>query len=200
MIDERLRGGPYSTTARIFAAPEAIAVGDSTSPSDIADRTAPRRLQREPQQSPSAPTRFRPDSIDIFPGAESYFDQEPATIKFARRQNHPHRFPARQHRPAAVRAGAAAHHQPLRPQSRKTARGPLRRHSARPAQRHPLRRRQALLPALRLRSHRHRPLRLGRSAERGRNAQGASTLSMQLARDMFLDARAQLAAQSWPKS
>src|SRR5579863_7061814 len=36
LIDERLRGGPYSTTARIFAAPEAIAVGDKTTPSDLA--------------------------------------------------------------------------------------------------------------------------------------------------------------------
>ncbi len=38
MIDERLRGGPYSTTSRIFAAPTRNRRGRSTrpSPSDIA--------------------------------------------------------------------------------------------------------------------------------------------------------------------
>src|SRR5438132_5254934 len=35
LIDERLRGGPYSTTARIFAAPGAVAVNELTSPSDL---------------------------------------------------------------------------------------------------------------------------------------------------------------------
>ena len=45
IIDERLRGGPYSTTARIFASPEAVAVGDKTTPSEIATPAAPRRLQ-----------------------------------------------------------------------------------------------------------------------------------------------------------
>src|SRR2546423_767451 len=36
MIDERLRGGPYNATARIFSAPGTISVGDETSPSDLA--------------------------------------------------------------------------------------------------------------------------------------------------------------------
>src|SRR5580700_11438223 len=35
MIDERLLGGPYSTTARIFAAPEAVSLQDQTTPSDV---------------------------------------------------------------------------------------------------------------------------------------------------------------------
>src|SRR5262245_12853298 len=36
MIDERLRGGAYSTTARIYAAPDSIAIGDKSTPSDVA--------------------------------------------------------------------------------------------------------------------------------------------------------------------
>src|ERR1700722_15481364 len=36
MIDERLLGGPYNTTARIFGAPESVSTGDQTSPSELA--------------------------------------------------------------------------------------------------------------------------------------------------------------------
>ena len=82
MIDERLRGGPYSTTARIFAAPTAIAVDDKTSPSEIA-ATLRHAGYNENRTNPIGSYTVQADSIDIFPGADSYFDQEPATVKFA---------------------------------------------------------------------------------------------------------------------
>ncbi len=82
MIDERLRGGPYSTTARIFAAPGSIAVNDRTTPSDIA--TMLRHAgYNENRSNAIGSYSVNADSIDIFPGADSYFDQEPATVKFA---------------------------------------------------------------------------------------------------------------------
>ncbi len=83
LIDERLRGGPYSTTARIFAAPEAVAVGDKTTPSEIAAQLR-HAGYNENRNNPVGSYTVQADSIDIFPGAESYFDQEPATVKFAR--------------------------------------------------------------------------------------------------------------------
>src|SRR3954469_1715926 len=36
LIDERLRGGAYTATARIYASPSSVAVGDPSSPNDIA--------------------------------------------------------------------------------------------------------------------------------------------------------------------
>ena len=36
LIDDRLKGGPFTSTSRIYAAPEPIAVGDITSPAEIA--------------------------------------------------------------------------------------------------------------------------------------------------------------------
>ncbi len=39
--------------------------------------------KREPHQSQVGSYTVKADSIDIFPGADSYFDQEPATVKFA---------------------------------------------------------------------------------------------------------------------
>ena len=83
MIDERLRGGPYSTTARIFAAPGAIAVDDRTSPSEIAALLRHAGYSENRNNPIGSCSSVQADSIDIFPGADSYFDQEPATVKFA---------------------------------------------------------------------------------------------------------------------
>src|SRR5438067_2823601 len=82
MIDERLRGGPYSTTARIFAAPGAVAVNDRTSASDLATLLRHAGYNENRKNAVGFYT-LKADSIDIFPGADSYFDQEPATVKFA---------------------------------------------------------------------------------------------------------------------
>jgi penicillin-binding protein 1B len=82
LIDQRLTAGPFTSTSRIYAAPEAIAVGDITSPADIATQ-----LRAAGYSDNSRNTMgyyvLKPDSIDIFPGAESYFRQEPAAVRFA---------------------------------------------------------------------------------------------------------------------
>src|SRR5579885_1656552 len=36
LIDEKLRSGPFANTAKIYAAPETVAVGDRTTPAAIA--------------------------------------------------------------------------------------------------------------------------------------------------------------------
>src|ERR1019366_3500721 len=82
LIDERLRVGAYSTTSRIYAAPGAIAVGEVSSPSGIAALLR-HAGYNENRNNPIGSYTVRPDSIDIFPGAESYFDQESAAVKFA---------------------------------------------------------------------------------------------------------------------
>src|SRR5438270_1764837 len=83
MIDERLRGGPYRATARIFAAPGSISVNDLTSPSDVA-ATLRRAGYSENRTNPVGSYSVQADSVDVFPGPDSYFDQEPATVKFSR--------------------------------------------------------------------------------------------------------------------
>ncbi|HVV47413.1 MAG TPA: PBP1A family penicillin-binding protein [Bryobacteraceae bacterium] len=83
LIDERLKGGPFTTTSRIYAAPEAIAVGEITSPADIATELRAAGYS-ESSRNTMGYYVVKPDSMDIFPGAESYFRQEPAAVKFAR--------------------------------------------------------------------------------------------------------------------
>ncbi len=81
VVDEKLRG-PFANAGKIFAAPEAVAVGDLSSPEDIAADLR-RSGYTESRSNPNGYYQRHPNSIDIFPGPDSYFDQEAATIKFA---------------------------------------------------------------------------------------------------------------------
>jgi penicillin-binding protein 1B len=189
MIDDRLRGGPYNTTARIFAAPASVAVGDATTPSDIA--TALRRAgYSENRNNTTGYYSVQADSIDIFPGADSYFDQEPATVKFTGRT--PADMKIR--RIVSLRDNSDRPLYELEPQlvtnlyDRNREKQRIVRYEDIP----PVLR-NAILSAEDKRFFQHSgfdPIGVLRSAwidlRRGRNAQGASTLSMQLARDMFL--------------
>ena len=50
LVDQKLRG-PLSNTAKIFAAPETVAVGDALSPEDIAAQFTAQRIYPVPLQS-----------------------------------------------------------------------------------------------------------------------------------------------------
>jgi penicillin-binding protein 1B len=184
MIDERLRGGPYSTTARIFAAPGSIVVNDHTTPSEIAAQLRHAGYS-ENRNNPIGSYTIGADSIDIFPGAESYFDQEPATVKFTA---------GKITRIVSLADNTSRPLYELEPQlitnlsDRNREKQRVVHYEDIPAVL-----RNAVLSAEDKRFFQHSgfdPIGIVRSAwvdvKRGKNAQGASTLSMQLARDMFL--------------
>ena len=82
VIDQKLREGPFANTAKIFAAPESVAVGDTTSPADIAAELR-RSEYNESRGNPIGYYSMQPNAIEIFPGPESYFDQEAGVIRFS---------------------------------------------------------------------------------------------------------------------
>ncbi|MCU1233046.1 MAG: penicillin-binding protein family, partial [Candidatus Solibacter sp.] len=82
VIDEKLRAGVFANSAKIFAAPQAVSVGDVTSPVEIAAELR-RSGYTESRSNPVGYYQLRPSSIDIFPQADSYFDQDPAILRFA---------------------------------------------------------------------------------------------------------------------
>jgi penicillin-binding protein 1B len=185
LIDERLKGGPYTATSRIYAAPHSVDVGDVTTPGEIA--TALRRAgYNENSKNTTGYYAIKPDSIDIFPGSESYFDQEPAAIRFSRNKID---------RIISLRDNTARPEYELEPQlvtnlhDRNREKQRLVRYEDIP----PVLR-DAILAAEDKRFFTHLgfdPIGILRAAwvdlERGRNEQGASTLTMQLSRYMFLD-------------
>jgi penicillin-binding protein 1B len=83
LIDQKLKGGPFANTSKIFAAPRVIGVGDEISPAEVmADLR--RSGYNESRGNPMGWFNTRPDAIEIFPGPESYFRDEAGVIKFAK--------------------------------------------------------------------------------------------------------------------
>ncbi len=186
MIDEKLRAGPFANTAKIFAAPESVAVGDASTPADIAGE-----LRRSGYtESRGNPIGYLPapalTAIEIFPGPDSYFDQEAGVIKFCRRHASPQIVSLQDNTARGpIPAGAAAHHQPLRRQPREAAHGEVRAISRKVLV-------EAVTSAEDKRFFQHSgfdPVRIVKAAyvdlKEGRKDQGASTLSMQLARKLL---------------
>ena len=185
VIDQTLKGGPYKTTSRIYAAPRSVDIGDASTPADIA--TDLRRAgYNENKKNATGYYVVNPDSIDIFPGADSYFQQEPAAIRFARNKID---------RIVSLRDNTERPRYELEPQlvtnlhdSHREKQRLVRYEEIPPILRY------AILSAEDKRFFSHSgfdPIGILRSAwvdlKRGRNEQGASTLTMQLSRYMFLD-------------
>ena len=83
VIDEKLKAGPFVVTSKIYAAPETVALGDPATPSDIA--AALRRAgYSESRNNSIGSFNLHPDSIEIFPGPDSYFNQEPGVLRFGK--------------------------------------------------------------------------------------------------------------------
>ncbi len=81
LIDEKLKVGPFAATAKIYAAPESVAVGDTRTANSIGEALR-RSGYTESRSNPIGSFQIRANSIEIYPGTESYFDQEPGVIRF----------------------------------------------------------------------------------------------------------------------
>lgn len=82
LIDEKLRAGPFANTSKIYAAPKLIGVGDAISPDEIV-LDLRRAGYSDSRGNPMGWFNIRPDAIEIFPGPDSYFREEAGVIKFA---------------------------------------------------------------------------------------------------------------------
>ncbi len=81
LIDEKLAGGPYPTTSMLFSAPKPVMVGDQTTPEEIVNQLR-RSGYGESRTNRMGWYNVRPDVVEIFPGPDSYFDQEAGVLKF----------------------------------------------------------------------------------------------------------------------
>jgi len=81
MIDEQLAQGPFSNTAQLFAAPEAINVGDDLSANDIVSRLR-RAGYNENRSNALGWYRLSGDSLEVYPGPNSYFQEEAGLLRF----------------------------------------------------------------------------------------------------------------------
>ena len=83
LVDEKLRNGPFTNTAKIFASPRTISVGDPATVDELAAELH-RNGYSTSERNPLGYYRMRPDGVEIYPGADSYFKREGALLKIAK--------------------------------------------------------------------------------------------------------------------
>ncbi|MDZ4798657.1 MAG: PBP1A family penicillin-binding protein [Bryobacteraceae bacterium] len=81
LIEKKLFAGPFANTSMLFAAPQVVMVGDTVELNEMASA-----LRRSGYADAKGTARMgwynvRPDALEIFPGPDSYFDDEEAVIK-----------------------------------------------------------------------------------------------------------------------
>lgn len=83
IIEQRFKGQVFSSSAKIYAIPQSIKLGEKIDPREIA--TDLRRAGYSDRDTKSAMGSFRlvRDAIEIRPGDSSYHSPEPATIRFS---------------------------------------------------------------------------------------------------------------------
>ena len=81
LIDEKLQGGPYQNTSRLYAAPLGVNVGDDSTPEEIASHLR-RAGYAESRSNRMGWYQIRRGEIEIYPGADSYFQEEAGLVRF----------------------------------------------------------------------------------------------------------------------
>ncbi len=82
LVDEKLLQGPYANTSNFYAAPHVIARGDALAPGQVMSELR-RGGYTESGDNPIGYYRLTGDTLEIQPGPDSYFKREPAQVRFA---------------------------------------------------------------------------------------------------------------------
>jgi len=83
LIEAKLSAGPFGNTSMLFAAPRTVAVGDFATPQEIAIELR-HSGYNESSKNRMGYYQLKPDEIDIYPGPDSYFRRDDGVIKFSR--------------------------------------------------------------------------------------------------------------------
>ncbi|MBI3682748.1 MAG: PBP1A family penicillin-binding protein [Acidobacteria bacterium] len=81
LIDEKLSAGPFTNTSMVFAAPRLVSLSDETTPQDIM-LTLRRSGYSELKATRMGNFTLSGDKLEIYPGPDSYFKQEAAVMRF----------------------------------------------------------------------------------------------------------------------
>ncbi len=82
LTDEKLAQGPFPNTSLLYAAPQLIGVGDRGTPLQLAARLRESGYGEDARTNPTGWYHLRPDAIEIFPGDRSSTDSEPGVLRF----------------------------------------------------------------------------------------------------------------------
>ena len=82
-IEEKLAIGPFAKTSKLYGAPQTIRIGDEGGPKELATELRKSGYTEGNNSSLIGWYNLRPDAIEVFPGPDSYFRQDPFLIKFS---------------------------------------------------------------------------------------------------------------------
>lgn len=82
LTDEKLAQGPFPNTSLLYAAPQVIGVGDRGTPLQFAARLRESGYGEDVRTNPTGWYHLRPNAIEIFPGDQSSTDSEPGVLRF----------------------------------------------------------------------------------------------------------------------
>jgi penicillin-binding protein 1B len=184
-VDSRLAAGMLSTSTAIYASPRSVAIGDALTAQDVSQRLRRSGYSASPD-NPIGHFSESPHAVEVFPGHESFAASEPARLEFAN---------GRLTRIAPLRGGKPETEYLLDPEviadvsENREKRTPVRFNDIPPSLV------RAVTSVEDKRFFQHSGLDLLRMLKAayvdlrdGRKQQGASTISMQLARSLWLDA------------
>ena len=83
LIEGKLASGPFQNTSMLLAAPRTLMVGDEGTPLEIANALR-HAGYTEARNNRMGNYTLQPDEIDIYPGPDSYFRRDDGVIKFAK--------------------------------------------------------------------------------------------------------------------
>jgi penicillin-binding protein 1B len=79
LVDEKLKKGPFTQTAQLYAAPEPVSVGDALTPEELVEALL-RRGYTTDRSNRIGWFHVRSDGVEIFPGVDAYPHSEPGVI------------------------------------------------------------------------------------------------------------------------
>ena len=82
LADEKLTEGPFPNSSLLYAAPEAVGIGDHGTPIQFASRLRESGYGEDARGNSSGWYHLRPDAIEIFPGPDSHAASEPGVLRF----------------------------------------------------------------------------------------------------------------------
>ncbi len=83
LTDEKLTQGPFPNSSLLYAAPESVGIGDQGTPLQFAARLRESGYAEDARANATGWYHLRPDAIEVFPGSESHAVSEPGVIRFA---------------------------------------------------------------------------------------------------------------------
>jgi penicillin-binding protein 1B len=82
VADRKLEQGPFPNSSILFAAPHTVGIGDEATKADIASKLNDSGYAEDAKANPLGWYHLRPDAIEIFPGGESKTESEPGVLRF----------------------------------------------------------------------------------------------------------------------